>query len=70
MVGNISLGKITGTGTEIPKLMPFEIERKLFLRQRLMKPDRRKLERRNATALSSFVLSACSWKWRGPGKRA
>ena len=59
MVGNISLGEITGTGTEITKLMPFEIERKPFLRQHLMKADRRKLERRNATALSSLVLSAC-----------
>ena len=37
MVGNISLGERAGTGTEIPKLMPFEIERKPFLRQRLMK---------------------------------
>ena len=59
MVGNISIGEITGTGTEITKLMPFEIKRKPFLRQRLMKADRRKLERRNATALSSLVLSAC-----------
>ena len=32
MVGNISLGEITGTGTEITKLMPFELERKTFFK--------------------------------------
>ena len=44
------------TGIDITKLMPFEIERKPFLRQRLMKSDRRKLERGNPTALSSVVF--------------
>ena len=70
MVGNISLGEITGTGTEITKLMPFEIERKPFLRQRLMKIDRRKLERRNATALSSLIFVRLLVEMEGPGKRA